>query len=175
MAEQKAYSPDLFEWIYFARPDSIIDGISVYEARRNMGFSLAKTVQRQLGPELLKEIDVVIPIPETSNTSARCVAEALGIEYTEGFVKNRYVFRTFIMPGQEKRKKGVRRKLNPMVSAFEGRNVLLVDDSIVRGTTSEQLISLSRECGAKKVYFASCSPPIISPHLYGKRMSTSSD
>jgi amidophosphoribosyltransferase len=131
VAKQEAYTPDIFEYVYFARPDS---GIDVDESRRNMGFTLAETIKKQLGPEKMAEIDVVMPIPETSITSALCVAEALEKPYVQGFVKNRYIFRTFIMPSQQLRQKGVRAKLNPMKKKFEGKNVLLVDDSIVRGT-----------------------------------------
>lgn len=158
---QQAYAPDMFEYVYFARPDTVIDGIDVDESRRNMGFKLAETIKRQLGPETLAEIDVVIPIPETAITSAQCVATALGKPYVQGFVKNRYIFRTFIMPNQEQRRKGVRAKLNPMPQKFRGKNVLLVDDSIVRGTTSREIVLMAREAGAKKVFFSSCAPPIM--------------
>ena len=162
------HTPCVFEYVYFARPDSIIDNISVHKARMRMGDKLAAKIKR-LRPVL--DIDVVIPIPDTSRTSAMQLALALGVEYREGFVKNRYIGRTFIMPGQEERQKSVRSKLNAIPLEFRDRNVLLVDDSIVRGTTSAQIIELAREAGARKVYFASAAPPVRFPNVYGIDMA----
>ena len=163
-AIEKDHTPCIFEYVYFARPDSLIEGSSVYRSRVRMGEHLAEKIMRER-PE--HDIDVVIPIPESSRTSAMELAQHLGVKFREGFVKNRYIGRTFIMPGQEQRKKSVRQKLNPIELEFRGKNVLLVDDSIVRGTTSKQIIDMAREAGAEKVYFASASPAIRYPNVYG--------
>jgi amidophosphoribosyltransferase len=168
-AENAELAPCIFEFVYLARPDSVIDGISVYEARRNMGKSLADKI---IALGLRDEIDVVIPIPDSSRSSALEVAAKLKRQYTEGFIKNRYIGRTFIMPGQELRKKSVRQKLNAMAIEFAGKNVLLVDDSIVRGTTSREIVQMARESGAKKVFFASAAPPVRYPNVYGIDMPT---
>lgn len=161
--------PCIFEFVYLARPDSTMDGISVYQARLNMGETLAKRVVSTVPPD---QIDVVIPIPESSRPSATELAHLLGKPYREGFVKNRYVGRTFIMPGQAVRKKSVRQKLNVIASEFKGRNVLLVDDSIVRGTTSKEIVQMARDAGANKVYMASAAPPVRYPNVYGIDMPT---
>jgi amidophosphoribosyltransferase len=166
------HTPCIFEYVYFARPDSIIDNISVYRARMRMGDKLAEKMLRERPDH---DIDVVIPIPDTSRTSALQVAQKLGLKYREGFIKNRYIGRTFIMPGQQLREKSVRRKLNAIDLEFRGKNVLLVDDSIVRGTTSAQIIELAREAGAKKVYFASAAPPVRFPNVYGIDMPATSE
>ena len=156
------HTPCIFEFVYFARPDSIVDNISVYKARLRMGEELAGKIVREFPDH---DIDVVIPIPDTSRTAALQVAYHLGVKYREGFIKNRYIGRTFIMPGQAERAKSVRRKLNAIDLEFRGKNVLLVDDSIVRGTTSKQIIKLAREAGAAKVYFASAAPPVRYPKV----------
>ena len=168
-AESPKLSPCIFEFVYLARPDSVLDGISVYQARLNLGETLAKRVVSTVPPN---EIDVIIPIPESSRPSATQLAHLLGIPYREGFVKNRYVGRTFIMPGQGVRKKSVRQKLNVIASEFKGRNVLLVDDSIVRGTTSREIVQMARDAGARKVYLASAAPPVRFPNVYGIDMPT---
>ena len=176
MAEQCAESsmlhPCVFEYVYLARPDSVMDGISVYQARLNMGETLAKRVISTVPPS---EIDAIIPIPESSRPSAMQLAQLLGIPYREGFVKNRYVGRTFIMPGQSTRKKSVRQKLNAIGSEFKGRRVLLVDDSIVRGTTSKEIVQMARDAGAVKVYLASAAPPVRYPNVYGIDMPTKTE
>jgi amidophosphoribosyltransferase len=166
------HTPCIFEYVYLARPDSIMDNISVYRARMRMGDKLAEKMMRERPDH---DIDVVIPIPDTSRTSALQVAQKLGLKYREGFIKNRYIGRTFIMPGQQMREKSVRRKLNAIDLEFRGKNVLLVDDSIVRGTTSAQIIDLAREAGAKKVYFASAAPPVRFPNVYGIDMPATSE
>jgi len=163
-AERTDHCPCIFEFVYFARPDSIIDNISVYKARLRMGAKLAEKVLREWPDH---DIDVVIPIPDTSRTAALQMANVLRVKFREGFMKNRYIGRTFIMPGQKKREKSVKQKLNAIDLEFKDKNVLLVDDSVVRGTTSEQIIQLARDAGAKKVYFASAAPPVRYPNVYG--------
>jgi amidophosphoribosyltransferase len=168
-ADNPSLHPCMFEFVYLARPDSIMDGVSVYQARLNMGETLAQRVISTMPPS---EIDVVIPIPESSRPSAMQLAQKIGKPYREGFVKNRYVGRTFIMPGQAVRKRSVRQKLNAIGVEFKGRNVLLVDDSIVRGTTSKEIVQMAREAGANKVYMASAAPPVRYPNVYGIDMPT---
>ena len=171
-AANPVYSPCLFEYVYLARPDSVMDDIYVYKARLRMGVKLAEKILREWPDH---DIDVVIPIPDTSRVAGAELAARLGVPYREGFIKNRYIGRTFIMPGQAQRKKSVRHKLNPIDLEFKGKNVLLVDDSIVRGTTSKEIIQMAREAGAVKVYFASASPPVRYPNVYGIDMPTASE
>jgi len=171
-AANPTYSPCLFEYVYLARPDSVMDNIYVYKARLRMGVKLAEKILREWPDH---DIDVVIPIPDTSRVAGAELAARLGVPYREGFIKNRYIGRTFIMPGQAQRKKSVRQKLNPIDLEFKGKNVLLVDDSIVRGTTSKEIIQMAREAGAVKVYFASASPPVRYPNVYGIDMPTASE
>jgi amidophosphoribosyltransferase len=171
-APHASLRPCIFEHVYFARPDSLMDGISVYKTRMRQGETLAKKIRR-LRPEL--DIDVIIPIPDTSRIAAQSMAFELGIKFREGLMKNRYIGRTFIMPGQSQRKKSVRQKLNPVPLEFEGKNVMLVDDSIVRGTTCRQIIEMARDAGAANVYFASAAPPVRYPNVYGIDMPSASE
>jgi amidophosphoribosyltransferase len=171
-AENPSYAPCIFEYVYFARPDSTIDNVSVYASRVAMGKKLGEKIKKEWAH---LDIDVVIPIPETSNDAALQIAHELGLPYRQGYVKNRYIGRTFIMPGQGERKKSVKRKLNAIWQEFKGKNVLLVDDSIVRGTTSQQIIDMAREAGAKKVYFASAAPEIRFPNVYGIDMPSANE
>jgi amidophosphoribosyltransferase len=168
-AERSFHAPCMFEYVYLARPDSLMDGVSVYAARVKMGEFLAEKIRHTL-PHL--PIDAVIPIPDSSRPSALELANRLGVPFREGFVKNRYIGRTFIMPGQASRRKSVRQKLNAIAQEFRGKNVLLVDDSIVRGTTSHEIIQMARDAGARKVYFASASPPVRYANVYGIDMPT---
>ncbi|MEM1154882.1 MAG: amidophosphoribosyltransferase [Pseudomonadota bacterium] len=171
-ADQSSLNPCIFEHVYFARPDSLLDEISVYKTRMRQGEALGKKIRR-VRPDL--QIDVIIPIPDTSRIAAQSMAHELGIKFREGLMKNRYIGRTFIMPGQSQRKKSVRQKLNPVPLEFEGKNVMLVDDSIVRGTTCRQIIEMAREAGAAKVYFASAAPPVRYPNVYGIDMPSASE
>ncbi len=171
-ADNPKYNSCIFEYVYFARPDSIIDDVFVHKARMRMGHKLAEKIQREWADH---DIDVIIPIPDTSRTSALEMAMTLGVPYREGFVKNRYIARTFIMPGQEKREKSVRQKLVPIGSEFKNKNVMLVDDSIVRGTTSREIVQMVRDSGAKNVYFASASPAIRYPNIYGIDMPAANE
>ncbi len=171
-AQPQDHAPCIFEYVYFARPDSMIENISVHKARMRMGVTLGEKILRERPDH---DIDVVIPIPDTSRDSALEIANVLGVKYREGFIKNRYVGRTFIMPGQGERAKSVKRKLNPIPLEFRNRVVLLVDDSIVRGTTSKQIVQMARDAGAKKVYLASAAPPVRYPNIYGIDMPSSEE
>ncbi len=171
-AKQPKLTPCIFEHVYFARPDSIMDGVSVYKARLRQGERLAEKIMRDMPDH---DIDVVIPIPDSSRVAGQALAQTMGVKFREGLVKNRYIGRTFIMPGQQMRKKSVRQKLNAIRLEFEGKNVLLVDDSIVRGTTCKQIIQMARDAGANKVYFASAAPPVAYPNVYGIDMPTSKE
>ncbi|MGZ5202133.1 MAG: amidophosphoribosyltransferase, partial [Telluria sp.] len=168
-ADNPSLNPCVFEYVYLARPDSVIDGASVYATRLRMGEYLADKIRSEIP---IEDIDVVMPIPDSSRPAAIQLALKLGVEYREGFIKNRYIGRTFIMPGQGMRRKSVRQKLNAIASEFKGKNVLLVDDSIVRGTTSREIVQMAREAGARKVFFASAAPPVLFPNVYGIDMPT---
>jgi len=167
---RKKHTPCLFEWVYFARPDSIIDGANVYESRINLGRRLAREIRKQR-----LKIDVVVPVPDSARDAAIEIARQLDLKYREALVKNRYIGRTFIMPADGRRQASVRQKLNPIAKVFKNKNVLLVDDSIVRGNTSRAIVKMVRDCGARRVYFASYSPPLRHPCVYGIDMQTKSD
>ncbi|KIM65375.1 hypothetical protein SCLCIDRAFT_544794 [Scleroderma citrinum Foug A] len=174
VAPSATFAPDIFEYVYLARPDSVLDDVSVYRSRMAMGDALAEEVDRVLSEKGLT-VDVVIPVPDTARVAALNLAQRLQLPYREGFIKNRYVGRTFIMPGQQMRRKNVRKKLNAMALEFAGKSVLLVDDSIVRGTTSKEIVQMAKDVGASKVIVASCAPPIRYPNVYGIDMPSRSE
>ncbi|KAI1424844.1 amidophosphoribosyltransferase [Xylaria sp. FL1777] len=167
IVEPKSYAPDIFEYFYFARPDTYMDGISVHRSREHMGRKLAEKMKRTMTEQAIREIDVIVPVPETSNTAAAVLAQELEKPFSNAFVKCRYIHRTFILSGQKTRQSAVRRKLSPIASEFKGKVVCIVDDSLVRGTTSREIVHMARESGATRVLFVSCSPEVIHPHVYG--------